>query len=394
VTHTAAIIVAAGRGHRMESDIPKQYLTLGGEPILRLTARALLAHPDISSVTAVINFDDKALYEAAVDGLDLEPPVEGGERRQDSVRNGLESLAAQPPGKVLIHDGARPFLDAATIDHVLEALDEMPGAIAAMPVNDTLKRGQEGCITKTVDRTSLWRAQTPQGFRYAEILAAHRACAEGGELTDDAAVAEQAGLPVALVMGSEDNFKITSTGDLARGERIMMEITGNREIRVGSGFDVHRFEAGDEVMLCGVKIPHSAKLAGHSDADVALHALTDAILGALGAGDIGHHFPPDDAKWKGASSDIFLSHAGELVSGHGGQILGLDLTVICEAPKIGPHRAAMIARIAEILEIEPARISVKATTTEGLGFTGRKEGIAAQATATLALPPLAPATAK
>jgi len=394
MSHTAAIIVAAGRGQRMESDIPKQYLALAGEPILRLTARALLNHPDISTVTAVINFDDLALYEAAVEGLELEPPVEGGARRQDSVRNGLESLASHPPDKVLIHDGARPFLNAATIDHVLEALDEMPGAIAALPVNDTLKRGQEGCITKTVDRTSLWRAQTPQGFRYAEILAAHSKAADGVELTDDAAVAEQAGLPVALVMGTEDNFKITSTGDLARGERMMMEMTGNREIRVGNGFDVHRFEAGDGVILCGVKIPHNAKLAGHSDADVALHALTDAILGALGAGDIGHHFPPDDAKWKGASSDIFLNHAGKLVSERGGQILGLDLTVICEAPKLGPHRTAMIARTAEILRIDPARVSVKATTTEGLGFTGRGEGIAAQATATIALPALRPASGK
>ncbi|MBT5658870.1 MAG: bifunctional 2-C-methyl-D-erythritol 4-phosphate cytidylyltransferase/2-C-methyl-D-erythritol 2,4-cyclodiphosphate synthase, partial [Rhodospirillaceae bacterium] len=363
-------------------------------PILRLTARALLNHPDISTVTAVINFDDLALYEAAVEGLELEPPVEGGARRQDSVRNGLESLSSHPPDKVLIHDGARPFLNALSIDHVLEALDEMPGAIAAMPVNDTLKRGQEGCITKTVDRTSLWRAQTPQGFRYAEILAAHRAAADGLELTDDAAVAEQAGLPVALVMGNEDNFKITSAGDLARGERMMMEMTGNREIRVGTGFDVHRFEAGDGVTLCGVKIPHNAKLAGHSDADVALHALTDAILGALGAGDIGHHFPPSEAKWKGASSDIFLNHAGKLVSEGGGQIIGLDLTVICEAPKLGPHRAAMIARTAEILQIDPARVSVKATTTEGLGFTGRGEGIAAQATATLTLPALGPASGK
>ncbi|MBT4770312.1 MAG: bifunctional 2-C-methyl-D-erythritol 4-phosphate cytidylyltransferase/2-C-methyl-D-erythritol 2,4-cyclodiphosphate synthase [Rhodospirillaceae bacterium] len=394
MSRSAAIIVAAGRGHRMESDIPKQYLTLGGEPILRLTARALLNHPDISTVTAVINFDDLALYEAAVEGLELEPPVEGGARRQDSVRNGLESLSSHPPDKVLIHDGARPFLNALSIDHVLEALDEMPGAIAAMPVNDTLKRGQEGCITKTVDRTSLWRAQTPQGFRYAEILAAHRAAADGLELTDDAAVAEQAGLPVALVMGNEDNFKITSAGDLARGERMMMEMTGNREIRVGTGFDVHRFEAGDGVTLCGVKIPHNAKLAGHSDADVALHALTDAILGALGAGDIGHHFPPSEAKWKGASSDIFLNHAGKLVSEGGGQIIGLDLTVICEAPKLGPHRAAMIARTAEILQIDPARVSVKATTTEGLGFTGRGEGIAAQATATLTLPALGPASGK
>jgi 2-C-methyl-D-erythritol 4-phosphate cytidylyltransferase/2-C-methyl-D-erythritol 2,4-cyclodiphosphate synthase len=298
------------------------------------------------------------------------------------VRLGLECLASHAPRTVLIHDGARPFVADAVIDRVLDALDSSAGAIAALPVTDTLKRGANGLIDGTVARAGLWRAQTPQGFRFAEILAAHRKFA-GQELTDDAAVAERAGLPVALVEGTPENIKVTTQDDLARAESWLAGVT---ETRVGQGFDVHRFGPGDHVTLCGIAVPHEAGLRGHSDADVGLHALTDAILGALGAGDIGQHFPPTDPRWKDADSGVFLRHAGDLAAQAGGRIRHLDVTLICERPKIGPHRTAMTARIAELLGIEVGRISVKATTTEGLGFTGRGEGIAAQAIATLSLP--------
>ena len=384
----AAIIVAAGRGSRTNGEVPKQYLPLGGISILRRTAQAFTGHPGIDAVAAVINFDDRDLYEKATVGLDLCPPVAGGERRQDSVRLGLESLAATPPDKVLVHDAARPFVDADTITTVLAALDETAGAIAAVPVTDTMKRGSDGHIENTLDRSSLWRAQTPQGFRFAEILEAHRAAAGGPELTDDAAVAEQSGLDVALVPGSENNLKITTQEDLHRAERILMtgSTAANTGLRVGSGFDVHRFAEGDHVTICGVTIHHNKGLAGHSDADVGMHALTDAILGALGEGDIGQHFPPSDAKWKDADSEIFLAHAARLVKERQGHINHVDITLICEAPKLTPHRKAMIACIRDILGLSDDRISIKATTTERLGFTGRGEGIAAQATATIALP--------
>jgi 2-C-methyl-D-erythritol 4-phosphate cytidylyltransferase/2-C-methyl-D-erythritol 2,4-cyclodiphosphate synthase len=310
--------------------------------------------------------------------------VPGGASRQDSVRAGLESLEPLAPARVVIHDGARPFPSEAVIDRVLAALETTPGAIPALPVVDTLKRGAEGRVRETVARGDLWRAQTPQGFRYPEILAAHRALA-GAELTDDAAIAEAAALAVALVEGDEANIKVTTPGDLARAEAWLR---AGGETRVGFGSDVHRFGPGDTLRLCGVSIAHSAGLAGHSDADVGLHALTDALLGALGEGDIGSHFPPSDAAWRGADSAVFLRHAGALAAARGGEITHLDVTLVCEAPKIAPHRSAMVARIAEILEIPAARVSVKATTTEGLGFTGRREGIAAQAVATLHLPRL------
>jgi len=388
MSHNAVIIVAAGRGNRMGGDLPKQYLPLGGISVLRRTAQVFTEHPEIHAVTVVINFDDRDLYEIATEGLDLLPPVAGGERRQDSVRMGLESLAGTSPDKVLIHDAARPFVDADTITAVLVALDEGPGAIAAVPVTDTLKQGSSGRIEGTLDRRGLWRAQTPQGFRFAEILDAHRTVTDGPELTDDAAVAEKAGLNVALALGSENNFKITTQEDLHRAEKILM--TGNTEIsgsvHVGSGFDVHRFVEGDHVIICGVVIPHDRGLAGHSDADVGLHSLTDAILGALGEGDIGHHFPPNDNKWKDADSAIFLAHAARLVKERQGRINHADITLICEEPKLSPHRSAMLSRIEDILGLPSDRISVKATTTERLGFTGRGEGIAAQATATITLP--------
>ncbi|MEO5374907.1 MAG: bifunctional 2-C-methyl-D-erythritol 4-phosphate cytidylyltransferase/2-C-methyl-D-erythritol 2,4-cyclodiphosphate synthase [Alphaproteobacteria bacterium] len=381
-----ALVVAAGRGRRFGGETPKQYLDLGGRPVLRHSLATLAAHPDIGAVRAVIHPDDRGLYDAAAQGLALLEPVAGGPGRQDSVRFGLESLAADgiAPELVLIHDGARPFVDSGTIGRVVAALAESPGAIAAVPVTDTIKRagGPEELpprIDATVDRAGLWRAQTPQGFRYPDILAAHRAAA-ALDLTDDAAVAERAGLPVTLVMGTEDNVKITTIADLRRAAR---RFDLPAETRVGSGFDVHRFGPGTAVTLCGVLVPHGHGLEGHSDADVALHAVTDALLGAIAAGDIGHHFPPSESRWRGAASEIFVRHAASLVRGLGGEVVAVDLTLICERPKVGPHRGAMIARLAGILEIAPERVSVKATTTEGLGFTGRGEGIAAQATATV-----------
>ena len=382
MTETVALVVAAGRGQRFGGPLPKLYAELAGRPVLGHALARLTAHPRIDRVLAVIHPDDRALYDRAATGLELPEPTSGGASRQDSVRLGLESLAPHAPAVVLIHDGARPFVGAAVIDRVLDALGNSAGAIAALPVTDTLKRGEDGHITGTVARAGLWRAQTPQGFRFAEILAAHRNIT-GQELTDDAAVAERAGLAVALVEGAPENLKITTQEDLIRAERWFADAT---ETRVGQGFDVHRFGPGDQVMLCGIAIPHDAGLLGHSDADVGLHALTDAILGALGAGDIGLHFPPSDARWKDAESAVFLRHAGSLIAEAGGRIRHLDVTLICERPRIGPYRAAMAARIAELLGIDGSRVSVKATTTEGLGFTGRGEGIAAQAIATLSLP--------
>lgn len=378
-----ALVVAAGRGTRLGAPLPKQYLPLGGVPVLRHALRTLLAHPAIAAVRTIIHPDDRAHYDAATAGLDLMAPVDGGAQRQDSVRNGLESLADAAPELVLIHDGARPFVDRFVIDRVLAGLGAHQGAIAALPVRDTVKRGDGERIAATIDRSTLWRAQTPQGFHYQPIVAAHRAAA-GAELSDDAAVAERAGIDVALVEGSEDNFKVTTMDDLARAERLLAARNG--DIRTGQGFDVHVFGPGDHVWLCGVAVPHERGLVGHSDADVGLHALTDAVLGAIGAGDIGMHFPPADPQWRGAPSHRFLRHAADLVAAAGGTIAHVDVTVICERPKVGPHRAAMTARIAEILAIAPTRVSVKATTTERLGFTGRGEGIAAQAVATIRLP--------
>ncbi|MDE2229805.1 MAG: bifunctional 2-C-methyl-D-erythritol 4-phosphate cytidylyltransferase/2-C-methyl-D-erythritol 2,4-cyclodiphosphate synthase [Alphaproteobacteria bacterium] len=378
-----ALVVAAGRGTRLGIALPKQYLPVAGKPLLRHSLEALMAHPAVARVRVVYNPDDAADYARASTGLDLLPPVAGGAARQDSVRLGLESLSALAPELVLIHDGARPFVDAGTIDRVLAALDAAPAAVPAMKLADTVKRADGGRVIETVDRAQLWRAQTPQGFRYGDILAAHRA-AQGMDLPDDAAVAERAGLAVRMVAGSEDNIKVTTAEDLARAERLAAARLG--DVRTGLGFDVHAFGPGDHVWLCGIKVVHGRGLVGHSDADCGLHALTDAILGALGAGDIGVHFPPSDPQWRGAPSHRFLRHAAELVAQAGGLIAHVDVTLICESPKIGPHRAAMVARIAEILGLDPKRVSIKATTTERLGFTGRGEGIAAQAVATLRLP--------
>ena len=378
-----ALVVAAGRGTRFGGARPKQYMSLLGQPLLRHSVATFAAHPAVDQVRVVFHPGDRDLYDAAVAGLDLLPPVAGGAARQDSVRLGLESLEALNPERVLIHDAARPFIDADTIARVIAALDTTPGAIPALPVSDTVKRGADGKITATIDRANLYRAQTPQGFHYRAILAAHRAVI-GQELSDDAAVAEHAGLAVQLVAGSEDNLKVTRTEDFIHAERLMSASTG--DYRTGQGFDVHAFGPGDHIWLCGLKVPHDHGLIGHSDADVGLHALTDAILGALGAGDIGMHFPPSDAKWRGAPSHLFLRHAAELVHKAKGSIVHVDVTIISESPRVGPHRAAMVARVAEILGLAPTRVSVKATTTEKLGFTGRGEGMAAQAVATLRLP--------
>ncbi|HEV8680055.1 MAG TPA: bifunctional 2-C-methyl-D-erythritol 4-phosphate cytidylyltransferase/2-C-methyl-D-erythritol 2,4-cyclodiphosphate synthase [Stellaceae bacterium] len=380
---TYAVIVAAGRGTRFGGELPKQYLALGGRSVLRHAVTAFAEHPRIAGVQVVIRDEDRGPFDEAMSGLSVLPPVPGGAERQDSVRLGLEALVPRNPARVLIHDGARPFPDAALIDRVLDALDRAAAAIPALPVGDTLKRVADGAIRETVDRAQLWRAQTPQGFHFPAILAAHRQAA-GRILTDDAAVAEAAGMAPVIVLGSEENLKVTTAQDLVAAERLLMARLG--DIRVGQGFDVHGFGAGDHVTICGVEIPHDASLAGHSDADVGLHALTDALLGAVGAGDIGLHFPPSDPQWKGAASDRFLRHAAALVREKGGAIAAVDVTIVCERPKIGPHRARMIERVAAILGVAPARVSVKATTTDRLGFTGRGEGIAAQAVATVRLP--------
>jgi len=383
MTATCALIVAAGRGTRFGGDLPKQYLPLGGATVLRHAVNAFAAHPRIAGVLVAIRPEDRALFDRTVAGLSVLPPVPGGAERQDSVRLGLEALAVHKPERVLIHDGARPFPDAALISRVINALDTAPAAIPTLPLGDTVKRVEEGRIRETVDRSQLWRAQTPQGFHFDAILAAHRQMT-GHVLTDDAAVAEAAGLMPLIVAGSEENLKVTTAEDLAAAERHLAARQG--DVRVGQGFDVHPFGPGDHVMVCGVAIPHEVAPVGHSDADVGLHALTDAVLGAIGAGDIGMHFPPSDPRWRGASSDRFLAYAATLVREHGGVIAAVDVTIICERPKIAPYRDRMIDRVAEILAISPGRVSVKATTTERLGFTGRGEGIAAQAVATVRLP--------
>ena len=381
-----ALVVASGRGERFRGDRPKQYLSLAGKPLLRHCLERFGRHPGIDGVRAVVHPDDAALYLAAADGLALLEPVPGGATRQDSVRLGLESLAGRAPELVLIHDGVRPLVAPALIDRVLAALRAHAAVLPALPVTDTLKRGERGTVAATVDRTGLYRAQTPQGFAYETILQAHRRCA-GAAMTDDAALAEADGVAVALVRGDEDNVKITEPADLARAERLF---GASWRSCAGFGFDVHRLAPGAGVVLLGVRIPCPLRLLGHSDADVGLHALTDALLGTLGAGDIGSHFPPSEARWAGADSAIFLRHARDLVLSSGGRIDHVDVTLVCEQPRIGPHRAAMTARVAELLGLPPNRVSVKATTTEHLGFTGRGEGIAAQAVATVRLPEPAP----
>ena len=386
------VIVAAGRGERAgaTTEGPKQYRRIGGQPVLRLTLQAFLGHPAISDVAVAIHPDDRDLFEVAAGPLaDRVVAVPGGASRQASTRLAMLALADRGLDAVLIHDGVRPFVDAALIDRVVEAIGPETGALPCLPVSDTIKTGEDGQVGRTVDRNGLFAAQTPQGFPFAPILAAHeRAHAEGREdFTDDAAIAEWAGLSVRIVEGSADNVKLTWARDIEMADsRLSGMATSFPDIRTGNGYDVHRFAPGDHVTLCGVAIPHDRRLDGHSDADVGLHALTDALLATCGAGDIGTHFPPSDPQWKGAASRIFVEEAVRLVREKGGRIANADVTLVCEAPKIGPHREAMVAEMAEILGIAAERVSVKATTNEGLGFLGRKEGIAAIVTASVAYP--------
>ncbi|MEM7546642.1 MAG: bifunctional 2-C-methyl-D-erythritol 4-phosphate cytidylyltransferase/2-C-methyl-D-erythritol 2,4-cyclodiphosphate synthase [Pseudomonadota bacterium] len=383
--NTVALIVAAGRGIRAGGSAPKQYRHLAGEAVLTRTIRAVLASDKIDHVMTVIHRDDHGPYDAAVAEIDdqrLLPPVIGGVERAQSVRLGLEALTEVAPDHVLIHDAARPFITAPVIEAIIAKLTNHDGAMAAVPVVDALWRGGDGFCVDQVDRSGLWRAQTPQGFGFTAILAAHQTNTDP-KAADDAAIARAAGLDVALIEASTANFKITNPADFARAERQIMAHAA--EYRTGQGYDVHALVEGDGVILCGIKIPFHRSLSGHSDADVAMHALTDAIFGALAEGDIGRWFPPSDMRWKGAKSSIFLEKAIERVTERKGRLINCDLTIICEQPKITPHAETMIASLAAIMAVDPDRISVKATTSERLGFTGREEGIAAMATATVAL---------
>lgn len=376
----AAILVAAGTGSRFGAETPKQFLPLLGKPVMRHAAEALAKY-----ATLIQPVGETAPIAAALAGLDHLPIVPGGATRQDSVRAGLDALLPHAPTIVLVHDAARPNIPAGTIDALLAALEHHPGAIPAAPVADTLKRVVDGIITETVPRDGLFRAQTPQAFRVAPLLAAHRSGLIGA--TDDASLLEAAGETVAIVPGSDDNIKLTYPDDLVRLERAMSVNTSIGLIpRVGTGFDVHVLTAGRKLFLCGVEVPHDKGLAGHSDADVGIHALCDAIYGALAEGDIGRHFPPSQAEWKDVDSARFLAHAASRIAARGGRLANADVTLICERPKIAPHAAAMMARLAHIMALPLGLISVKATTTERLGFTGRGEGIAAQAVATVLLP--------
>ena len=371
---TAAIIVAAGRGLRAGAGLPKQWRPLAGRPVV---AHALAAFAGMARVL-VIHPDDRALAESVADGALI---VEGGATRAASVRAALEALAGSGVTKVLIHDAARPSASPDLIARVVAALDHAKGAAPALPVTDALWTGADGRVTGTRDRNGLFRAQTPQGFAFDAILAAHRAHA--GEAADDVEVARAAGIDVVMVTGDEANQKLTFPGDFIRAEQALRMTGARMDVRMGNGYDVHAFCAGDGVWLCGIKVPHHKALLGHSDADVGMHALTDAIYGALAEGDIGQHFPPSDPQWKGADSQIFLKHAADLARARGFTITSADVTLVCERPKIGPHAIAMRQALAAIMGVDVARVSVKATTSERLGFTGREEGIAALATAVL-----------
>lgn len=372
----AAILVAAGSGSRFGTETPKQFLLLSGKPVMRHAAEALAPHVDW-----LLPVGDREAIASALAGLPHLPPVAGGTTRQDSVRAGLLALETWAPDVVMVHDAARPLIPPQTVPALLAALQRAAGAIPAIPVADTLKRVTNGLIVATVPREALYRAQTPQAFRYRTLLAAHQAQTTGA--TDDASLLEAIGEAVAIVPGSEDNIKLTYPEDLARLERAM---SGNLIPRVGTGFDVHVLEPGRPLVLCGVHVPHDRGLAGHSDADVGIHALCDAIYGALAEGDIGRHFPPSEVAWKDADSTHFLAHAAGRIAVRGGRLANADVTLICEKPRIAPHAAAMSARLAAVLGVDASCVSVKATTTEKLGFTGRGEGIAAQAVATLMLP--------
>jgi 2-C-methyl-D-erythritol 4-phosphate cytidylyltransferase / 2-C-methyl-D-erythritol 2,4-cyclodiphosphate synthase len=384
----AAVIVAAGRGHRAGGETPKQYRHIGGEPVIHAALSAFAGHPQVASVQPVIHAEDAAAFAAATAGLGgLRAPVAGGASRQASVYAGLQALRGAAPDFVLIHDAARPFVSAALISRAIAAAGEHGAAVPAIAVADTVKKvDARGTITATIDRNELRIVQTPQAFSYALIVEAHAraAAAERSDFTDDAALAEWAGHPVNVFPGDSGNVKLTTNEDFARAEALRMAATG--DVRTGNGFDVHAFADGDHIMLGGVRIAHTSGVTGHSDADVALHALVDAILGALAEGDIGQHFPPSDPQWKGAPSEKFLAFACERVRARAGVIAHLDVTIVCEAPRIGPHRDAIRTRIAAIAGVSADRVAVKATTSEKLGFTGRREGIVAMATATVRLP--------
>ncbi len=371
-----ALIVAAGKGERAGGCTPKQFAPLAGRAVLAHSIAAFERHPAIDEIVIVIAPEQEAEARAAVGDRFF---VTGGATRRASVRNGLDAIGSA--ARVLIHDAARPLLPATVIDRLLDALDDHAGAIPALPVADTLAR-MDGALGETVSRDGLIRVQTPQAFRFADVVAAHRDWPDDREATDDAQIVRAAGHSVAVVQGDAVLEKITHPADFAAAET---RLSARTSVRTGLGYDVHRLVDGEELWLGGILIPHSQGLSGHSDADVALHALTDALLGTIAAGDIGQHFPPSDPQWRGASSDRFLCHAADLIDRSGGTISHVDLTIICEAPKIGPYRDAMRARIADLLRVDLARVSVKATTTERLGFTGRGEGIAAQAVATIAL---------
>jgi len=384
---TAAILVAAGRGLRAGAGGPKQYRSIGGKTVIYRAMEPFSRHPDVAAVQPVLHADDVSMFNAAVIGLSHQPPANGGATRQDSVRAGLEALAGQRPDVVLIHDAARPFVSAGLIARAIDAAARSGAAIPVIPVADTIKlTDSDGNVEATPERARLRIAQTPQAFRFELILEAHRRAAREGrnDFTDDAALAEWAGLTVATFEGDVANMKLTTPEDFVREEARLAALLG--DIRTGTGYDVHAFGDGDHVMICGVRVPHSRGFLAHSDGDVGLHALVDAILGALADGDIGSHFPPSDDKWKGASSDRFLAYAIERVTARGGRIANLEVTLICERPKIGPLRDTMRARIAEITGVDISRVAVKATTSERLGFTGREEGIAATASATVRLP--------
>ena len=383
----AAVIVAAGRGHRAGGDLPKQYRELAGEPVIRPTLAAFLAHRRVGAVQPVIHPDDAPLFRAATGGLSTLPPAHGGATRQASVRAGLEALGGSAPDLVLIHDAARPFLTGGLITRAIAAGEEHGAAVPAIAIADTVKKiDEQAMVIETLERSRLRMVQTPQAFAFGLIVDAHRRAAAAGleDFSDDAALAEWAGHRVNVFAGETANVKLTTEDDFVRAE--VLRTAALADVRTGSGFDVHAFADGDHVMLGGVRIPHARGLTGHSDADVALHALVDAILGALADGDIGAHFPPSDPQWRGAASERFLAFASERVRARSGVIANLDVTIVCEAPRVAPHRDAMRASIAAIAGIPITRVAVKATTSEKLGFTGRGEGIVAMATATVRLP--------
>ena len=387
MAQVAAVVVAAGQGLRAGGEIPKQFRRIAGETLLERALSAFAEAPDVTFVQPVIRPDDVDLVRRLTSGMNVLEPVAGGATRQASVRAGLEALVACTPDIVLVHDAARPFASASLITRAIAAAEKTGAAIPALPVTDTVKRiDSTGTIEATLDRNSIRLVQTPQAFAFPALFDAHRrALAQGrNDFTDDAALAEWAGIKVSVFAGEPGNIKFTTPEDFARAEAI--QSAGLGDVRTGSGLDVHAFGPGDHVTLGGIRIPHVQALTGHSDADVALHALTDAILGALADGDIGAHFPPSDPQWRGASSDRFLTFAVERVRARGGRIAHLDLTIVCEAPRIGEHRDRMRANIANLAGIGIARVGVKATTSEKLGFTGRGEGIAAYATATIRLP--------